>query len=337
MGDLGGVRRALRAQLAPGEDDGRLVEEVYRVGGRYDREIRRIVGHLDGRRCLCAAAAWPTRLRALIRFYDDRRRGRPRGLRHRLGARPGRRRSTRSTVSSRCTSTRAAPRAPGRAWSATSTRRRRGASRRWPPTRSGSRITCRGIRGSASPRCTGVTAKAIEVVIETGDSGPVTPIGINLPERSGDPRTVRQQVGVAGQRQRGLRAIDARGMRIEFSWDDAEAARAKQWGGVRAGADDRHARGDRPRVRPDGRRGHGAAARLLKEQYSAIEETRADLVALYFLPDPKLVELGLVPAEDHDADRAGRVRAVHAQRRWCSCAASARARSSKKTTCATGR
>ena len=36
---------------------------------------------------------------------------------------------------------------------------------------------------------------------------------------------------------------------------------------------------------------------LLKEQYSAIEETRADLVALYFLPDPKLVELGLVPAE----------------------------------------
>jgi dipeptidyl-peptidase-3 len=37
----------------------------------------------------------------------------------------------------------------------------------------------------------------------------------------------------------------------------------------------------------------------LKEQYSALEETRADLVALYFLPDPKLVELGLVAAEDH--------------------------------------
>jgi dipeptidyl-peptidase-3 len=38
---------------------------------------------------------------------------------------------------------------------------------------------------------------------------------------------------------------------------------------------------------------------LLKEQFSAIEESRADLVALYFLPDPKLVELGIVPAEDH--------------------------------------
>src|SRR5205807_289545 len=39
---------------------------------------------------------------------------------------------------------------------------------------------------------------------------------------------------------------------------------------------------------------------LLKEQYSALEESRADLVALYFLPDRRLVELGIVAAEDHD-------------------------------------
>jgi dipeptidyl-peptidase-3 len=38
---------------------------------------------------------------------------------------------------------------------------------------------------------------------------------------------------------------------------------------------------------------------LLKEQYSAVEETRADLIALYFLPDPKLVELGILRAGDH--------------------------------------
>ena len=53
---------------------------------------------------------------------------------------------------------------------------------------------------------------------------------------------------------------------------------------------------------------------LLGEQYSAIEEARADLVALYFLPDPKLVELGIVPAEDHDADRRHRVRVLRPQR-----------------------
>jgi dipeptidyl-peptidase-3 len=39
---------------------------------------------------------------------------------------------------------------------------------------------------------------------------------------------------------------------------------------------------------------------VLKEQYSALEESRADLVALYFLPDRKLVELGLVEEADHD-------------------------------------
>ena len=38
----------------------------------------------------------------------------------------------------------------------------------------------------------------------------------------------------------------------------------------------------------------------MKEQFSAIEEARADLVALYFLPDPKLVELGLIPEQHHD-------------------------------------
>jgi dipeptidyl-peptidase-3 len=38
----------------------------------------------------------------------------------------------------------------------------------------------------------------------------------------------------------------------------------------------------------------------LKEQFSALEEARADLVALYFLPDPKLVELGLLAKSDQD-------------------------------------
>jgi dipeptidyl-peptidase-3 len=39
---------------------------------------------------------------------------------------------------------------------------------------------------------------------------------------------------------------------------------------------------------------------VLKEQYSALEEARADLVALYFLPEPRIVELGLVDAADHE-------------------------------------
>ena len=56
----------------------------------------------------------------------------------------------------------------------------------------------------------GITANAIDVVVETGDSGPITPVGINLPNDQDDPRAVRQQVGVAVERQRGLRQVDAR-------------------------------------------------------------------------------------------------------------------------------
>jgi dipeptidyl-peptidase-3 len=40
---------------------------------------------------------------------------------------------------------------------------------------------------------------------------------------------------------------------------------------------------------------------LLKEQYSALEETRADLVALYFVAEPYLSKIGLVPADEQQA------------------------------------
>jgi dipeptidyl-peptidase-3 len=90
------------------------------------------------------------------------------------------------------------------------------------------------------------------------------------------------------------------GLRLEFSWDDAEAERAKRWGAVA-----QELTTDMHEVI-----GHGSGRmaddvtvpphRLLAEQYSSIEEARADLVALYFLPDAELVALGLVPAEEHD-------------------------------------
>jgi len=42
---------------------------------------------------------------------------------------------------------------------------------------------------------------------------------------------------------------------------------------------------------------NGAPEKALKEQFSAIEEARADLVALYFVADPYLVDIGVVPAD----------------------------------------
>jgi dipeptidyl-peptidase-3 len=44
----------------------------------------------------------------------------------------------------------------------------------------------------------------------------------------------------------------------------------------------------------------GTPQAAIKEHFSALEEGRADLIALYFIADPKLVELGILPAADHE-------------------------------------
>ena len=95
----------------------------------------------------------------------------------------------------------------------------------------------------------GITANAIDVVIETGDSGPVTPIGINLP----NDQTVRERYGSKSVSLSNVNeAYDkshAAGVPQRVRVDAEEAARATQVGRVRRRADDEHARGHRPRAR----------------------------------------------------------------------------------------
>ena len=93
--------------------NGRLVEEVCRVGGRYGGQIAGIVHHLQAALPL-APPATRQALEALIRFYETGEDAGPRDLRHRVGRGQGLARSTRSTASSRTTSTRAASRARGK-------------------------------------------------------------------------------------------------------------------------------------------------------------------------------------------------------------------------------
>jgi dipeptidyl-peptidase-3 len=145
----------------------------------------------------------------------------------------------------------------------------------------------------------GVTANAIDVVIETGESGPITPIGINLP----NDQEIREHYGSKSVSLSNVNEAYDRStqpeFRREFSWTPEEAERAQKWSSVASELTTNmhevigHGSGkisDRQQGSPQG---------VLKEQYSALEETRADLVALYFVPDPKLVELGLVSTEDH--------------------------------------
>ncbi len=149
------------------------------------------------------------------------------------------------------------------------------------------------------PVVLGVTATAIDVVVEAGDSGPITPIGVNLPndqrvrELHGSKSVTLSNVTEAYENS----TTDE--YRHEFTWDDAEFARAKRWG---ATANELATEIHEVLGHGSGRMAEGMAAQpqeLLKEQYSALEETRADLVALYFCADPMLAELDIVPAEHH--------------------------------------
>jgi dipeptidyl-peptidase-3 len=89
-------------------------------------------------------------------------------------------------------------------------------------------------------------------------------------------------------------------VRREFCWSDAEIARAEKWGAIASDATTAihevlgHGSG---RVND---RLNGQPQLFLKEHYSAIEEARADLVALYFLPERRIAEFGLVPEANQD-------------------------------------
>jgi dipeptidyl-peptidase-3 len=149
------------------------------------------------------------------------------------------------------------------------------------------------------PGVKGITANAIDVVIETGDSGPVTPVGINLP----NDQTIRETYGSKSVSLSNVNEAYDRStspeFRREFAWTPEEAARGEKWSAFASELTTNmhevigHASG---RV---SEKLSGPPQAALREQYSALEESRADLVALYFLPDSKLVELGLVKAEDH--------------------------------------
>jgi dipeptidyl-peptidase-3 len=147
---------------------------------------------------------------------------------------------------------------------------------------------------------TGITANAIDVVVETGDSGPITPVGINLP----NDQTIREKFGsksvsLSNVNEAYDRSTTAE-FRREFAWTPEEAARAEKWSAVASELTTNmhevigHASG---RI---SEKLNGSPQTALKEQYSALEEARADLVALYFIPDPKLAELGIVDAKDQE-------------------------------------
>ncbi len=278
--------------------NGRLVEEVYRVGGMYDACIRQIVKHLEAA-VPYATEAMAAALRALIKFYNTG------DTADRIAydiAWVQDRHSPVDTINGFVEVYMDARGTKG-AWEAlvyyvnphkTEGIRKLAAEAQWFEDRMpwDDRYKKQGVRG--------VSANAIDVVVESGDSGPVTPVGINLP----NDQAIREEYGSKSVSLSNVNlAYDkstSAEFRREFAWTPEEAERAERWSSVASELTTNmhevigHGSGrisERLNGNPQG---------ALKEQYSALEESRADLVALYFLPDPKLVELGLVDADNHD-------------------------------------
>ncbi|TGE15846.1 dihydrofolate reductase [Hymenobacter elongatus] len=141
----------------------------------------------------------------------------------------------------------------------------------------------------------GITAKVITTVVESGDAAPATPIGINLPNAN----WIRKEHGSKsvnlGNIVDAYGMADAGGSLDEFAFSEEEKQRARQFAGL---AGKLHTDMHEVIGHASGQinAGVGTPKETLKSYASAIEEGRADLVALYYLMDTKLVTLGVVPS-----------------------------------------
>ncbi|MEZ4380805.1 MAG: dihydrofolate reductase [Nannocystaceae bacterium] len=144
----------------------------------------------------------------------------------------------------------------------------------------------------------GITAKVITVVTESGASAPSTPIGINLPNAD----WIRKEHGSKSVNLGNIvaaydQAKRAGGLLEEFAASDEEIERTRQYGDI-AGALHTDMHEVIGHASGQIRDGVGSPKETLKSYASALEEGRADLIALYYILDPKLVEMGVMPSLD---------------------------------------
>ena len=299
MNDVKGFteKYGLNARLV--KANGKLTEEVYKIDGRYSKQITEIVRHLNDA-IPFATEPMQNALRALIQWY-------------RTGEQSDREKYDIAWVEDKASPVDTIngfievyldPRGIKGAWEGlvfainpekTKTIKTIGDNAQWFEDRMPYDAKYR------KSNVKGIIANAIDIIVETGDSGPVTPVGINLP----NDQRIREQYGSKSVSLSNiLEAYDKSTpgtMRGEFSWTPEEAQRGMKYGSL---ADNLHTDMHEVIGHASGQQAagfKGTPQQAIKEHFSALEEGRADLVGLYYLADPKLVELGIIPAADQDA------------------------------------
>jgi len=143
----------------------------------------------------------------------------------------------------------------------------------------------------------GISAKVITVVGETGDSSPSTPVGINLPNSTWIRKEYGSKSVSLGNINESYDKAATKGTIEEFAYSEEEIRLSKEYGTL---ADNLHTDLHEVIGHASGQinPGVGTPKQTLKSYASAIEEARADLVALYYAIDQKLVDIGVIPTID---------------------------------------
>jgi dipeptidyl-peptidase-3 len=143
---------------------------------------------------------------------------------------------------------------------------------------------------------TGVAAKVINIAMLGGDCYPASPLGINLPNAD----WIRKEVGSKSVTLANItKAHDitatGNGFLEEFAESKDEVERVKKYGSL---SDALHTDLHECVGHASGKLAEDTDPNILKNYASALEEARADLFALYYMTDNKIIELELLPDED---------------------------------------
>jgi dipeptidyl-peptidase III len=286
----------LNSQLAK-LDDGQIVERVWKVGGMYGSAIEKIVSWLEKAETVAENDVQKKSLQHLIRYYRTGNLGEfdehciawvsdtqstidfVNGFIEVYADAAQKRGAYESVVSMR---------------DAEATKRIAAISKEAQWFEDNSPL----IPAHKKAKVTGISAKVITVIGEVGDSAPSTPVGINLPNAE----WIREQHGSKSVSLGNIVAAynDVRSKSPateEFGYDVEVITRIKKWGAL---AGDLHTDMHEVIGHASGQinQGVGTPDQTLKNYAGTLEEARADLVALYYALDPKLVEIGVMPTLD---------------------------------------
>ena len=143
------------------------------------------------------------------------------------------------------------------------------------------------------PNVVGVSYKTVNVAGEAGDASPSTPIGVNLPNANWIRATIGSKSVSLGNIKNAYNNAGSSERLKEFVNDDEEYELELKYGNL---ADDMHTALHEVIGHASGQLmpGVGTPSETLKTYRSTMEEGRADLLALYYIYDSKIQELGLV-------------------------------------------